>query len=157
MAGRPLAAPGDVSVTLQDARAPQDAAPLAHWHFPAARTAAMFNNGPHGGIRLDLPMQAPPGGDQLRMMVHYTTRDGRKFEAQKPLDLTVDSHAHGRLAGTRGRADLGAHSAPRRLAKRTAQAARKRYRAGTNTGRPGRPAAARPVWSPEREDGGRPE
>ncbi len=150
MAGRPVAAPGDLSVVLMDAAAPPDAVPLAHWHFPAARTATMFSDGPHGGMRLDLPLASPLGNDRLRMMVRYTTRDGRRFEAQHPLESSADGPRPAGWLATPEGPTLGParsrddwRSEPRRLPPSDAEPAR--MPAG-----PADPLPRRPVWSPER-------
>jgi hypothetical protein len=94
LAGNLLAAPGDVSIVLLDAGAAEGAAPLARWDFRAAQTAGMLQSSPGGGIRLDLPWREgatdhAARGAPLRLLVRYTTRDGRKLQTEQPLDLAA--------------------------------------------------------------------
>jgi hypothetical protein len=146
LAGNLLVVPGDVSVALLDPGAAGGAAPLARWDFRAAQTAGMLQPGPSGGIRLDLPWPvlptAPDHADQrqpslrdgarVRLLVRYTTRDGRKLQTEQPIDLTMtDRNDSWRPGGGDSPASSEAE-APRTAA------------------RPSEGPLQRPVWSPER-------
>jgi hypothetical protein len=146
IAGNLLVVPGDVSVALLDPDAAGRAAPLARWDFRAAQTAGMLQPGPSGGIRLDLPWpvlptaadhadpRRPPLGDgsRVRLLVRYTTRDGRKLQTEQPIDLTMSERNDSWRPGGGDSPASSEAEAPRTAA------------------RPAEGPLQRPVWSPER-------
>jgi hypothetical protein len=150
--GRVLAAPGDVSAVLVDRAAAEGAAPVARWDFRAAQTAGMLVRGPHGGINLNLPWaDGPPAQNGLRLFVRYTTRDGRKLQVERPLDLAA--------AGQRPSGWLPTPQGPTTepIAPKDAWrpsdsggAAPSEAEPDRTASHPSDPTPRRPVWSPER-------
>jgi hypothetical protein len=97
LAGNILDAPGKVTVVVLDPALAGDAARIARWDFSAAQTAEMIRGGPDRGIYLELPWRAgPPAHDKLTLGVRYTTRDGRKLQVERPIQIAPpgDRSAH---------------------------------------------------------------
>ncbi len=91
-AARSVAAPAAVSVVLLDRGLPGDAARVARWDLTAGQAATLFRRTPSGdGIYLELPWPAAaPVHGHLHLFVRYTTRDGRKLEANRELDIALE-------------------------------------------------------------------
>jgi hypothetical protein len=67
-----------------------DAARLGRWEFTASETAAMLAGGPDRGIHLQLPWPAsPPAHGKLQLFVRYATRDGRKLQVNRPIEIAL--------------------------------------------------------------------
>ncbi|MGQ9574707.1 MAG: hypothetical protein ACUVUC_05275 [Thermoguttaceae bacterium] len=90
--GRPVAAAAPVSVVLLDRGLPGEAARVARWDLDAQQVAAQFRQMPSGeAIYLELPWPGPPPvHSHLHLFVRYTTRDGRKLEANRELDIALE-------------------------------------------------------------------
>jgi hypothetical protein len=132
IAGNLLMLPGDLSVALLDPGAAAGTAPLARWDFRAAETAGMLERGPGGGIRLDLPWPVlPTTPDHLRLLVRYTTRDGRRLQAEKPIELAAKANDSWHPGGREG-PGAGEAESPRTASRASDVPLR------------------RPVWSPNR-------
>ncbi len=89
--GRRLEAPADVSVVLIDPSKTGPEAKLARWDFPAAETAKLFRgNGIARGMYVECPWpDRPPENNRLHLFVRYTTRDGRKLEADQSVEVAL--------------------------------------------------------------------
>ncbi len=89
--GRRLEAPGDVAVVLMDPSKTGREAKLARWDFPAAETAKLFRgNGIARGMYVECPWpDRPPDNNSLHLYVRYTTRDGRKLEADQSVEVAL--------------------------------------------------------------------
>jgi hypothetical protein len=81
--------PGDISVALLDPALAGDEARLARWDFVAAETQGMIRTGSQPGIHLRLPWNSAPPHDRLKVFVRYTTRDGRKLQAERLISVAL--------------------------------------------------------------------
>jgi len=89
-AGNIISAPGDISVALLDPALPGEQARLARWDFNAADTQGMIRTGSQQGIHLKLPWTSSPAHDRLKVFVRYTTRDGRKLQAERLVGVALE-------------------------------------------------------------------
>jgi hypothetical protein len=142
-AGNIVLAPGQTSVALIDPALQGEQARLARWDFSAAETERALHRGAEPGIHLRLPWRSAPPHDRLNVFVRYTTRDGRKLQAERTIAVALggDGAAAAGRAEVRERADAGPWSADR---PRDAQ----------DQHRPLDPRDAtpqRPQWSPDRD------
>ncbi len=95
-AGRTVDAPADVSVVVYDPavqEASGHAAMVARWDFTAAETAALFRrDGSEQAIHLAGGWPAElPKHSQLHLFVRYVTADGRRLEADGPVEVALGS------------------------------------------------------------------
>jgi len=91
--GRLLHAVAPVSIVVLDRRAEGDAARVARWDFSAEQVADLLSKTPpNQGIhlKLDWPSRPPAHGD-LRLFVRYVTDDGRKLEADGPVEIQASA------------------------------------------------------------------
>jgi hypothetical protein len=93
-AGRTVDAPAEMSVVVLDPAQKDEegmAACAARWDFSAAETAAMFRRaGPSRAIHLMMTWPGePPKHGKLHLFVRYMTRDGRRLEADQPIEVAV--------------------------------------------------------------------
>jgi hypothetical protein len=89
--GNIINAPGEISVALLDPAVSGEEARLARWDFPAAQTQGLIRTGAQQGIHLRLPWKTTPAHDRLKVFVRYTTRDGRKLQAERLISVAVGS------------------------------------------------------------------
>ncbi len=82
--------PGPISVALLDPALTGEQARLARWDFSAAQTQGMFRMGPQQGILLRLPWTSTPALDRLKVFVRYTTRDGKKLQAERLISVALN-------------------------------------------------------------------
>ena len=81
---------GDVSIALLDPALSGEQARLARWDFTAAQTAGMVRSGSQRGIHVQVPWNsAAPAHDRLKVFVRYTTRDGRKLQAERVIGVAL--------------------------------------------------------------------
>lgn len=160
--GRSLEAAAEVSVVVLDPALDGEAARVARWDFTAAETAARFRRGVSGGaIHLELPWPAdPPVHGQLYLFVRYTTSDGRRLQAEGPIEIGLPGQTSRRWVRSKpapsapeaGRpADLGEpdQAEPGRI--RLTPAARMPAPASPSAAAaPTEPKIEAPVWSPHR-------
>jgi hypothetical protein len=80
-------AAADVSVIVVDPAVSGEVGRLARWEFKAAELAGRFSStASPAGIQLELPWRvAPPARNDLHLFVRYTTSDGRKLDADRPI------------------------------------------------------------------------
>ena len=88
--GNIVNAPGDISVALLDPALTGEQARLARWDFAAAETQGMIRTGSQPGIHLRLPWTSTPAHDRLKVFVRYTTRDGRKLQAERLIAVALN-------------------------------------------------------------------
>jgi len=89
--GRRLEAPGDVAIVLLDPSKTGKEAKLARWDFLAAETAKLFRGSGVGrGMYVECPWpDHPPENNRLHLFVRYTTRDGRKLQADQAVEVSL--------------------------------------------------------------------
>ena len=88
--GNLVNAPGDISVALLDPAMTGEQARLARWDFAAVETERMVRTGSQPGIHLRLPWTSTPAHDRLKVFVRYTTRDGRKLQAERLIAVALN-------------------------------------------------------------------
>ncbi len=88
--GNIVNAPGDISVALLDPALNGEQARLARWDFAVAQTQTMIRTGSQQGIHLRLPWTSTPAHDRLKVFVRYTTRDGRKLQAERLIAVALN-------------------------------------------------------------------
>ena len=88
--GNIVNAPGNISVALLDPALSGEQARLARWDFAAAETQGMIRTGSQPGIHLRLPWTSTPAHDRLKVFVRYTTRDGRKLQAERLIAVALN-------------------------------------------------------------------
>jgi hypothetical protein len=174
--GEVLAAPGELSVVVFDPALDGEASRIARWDFTADEVAARFRKTVvANGVQLEMPWPAdPPQNEDLHVFVRYTTCDGRKLEADKPIKvkLPIEVVERAAAAAERARADKARAKEPAASSESatasegasrsgnwrpssaptvrvptapTPRAASRSSRGSDTT------AAARPVWSPTRQ------
>ena len=134
--GRLLAAPADVQIAVLDPKLPGQEARVARWNLTAAEIAAQLRSGPDSGIHLTLPWRNNrPKHAKLHLFVRYLTGDGRKVEADQPIEIVMPSdRSPGWTPSPRRASDWSpADAAPPPAADRSSD-----------------DTARRPTWSPER-------
>lgn len=82
--------PGNISVALLDPALSGEQARLARWDFSAAETQGMIRTGSQPGIHLRLPWTSTPAHDRLKVFVRYTTRDGRRLQADRLIGVALN-------------------------------------------------------------------
>ncbi len=128
-AGKIVPLAGETSVALIDPALEGEQARLARWDFSAAQTERMVHTGSGPGIHLRLKWWSLPEHDRLKVFVRYTTRDGRKLQAEQIISVaTGDSVAQPDMAAK--------HPAPHDRRE---------------TIDPNPAAPERPQWSPDRD------
>lgn len=166
--GRRLEAPADVSVVIIDPSKTGPLAKLARWDFPAAETTKLFRgSGIARGMYVECPWpERPPENNRLHLYVRYTTRDGRKLEADQYVEVALPGEKPARWtpadpepqpAATRDRAlasyqqtDSQATESDATVSTSDDSQPPPRPRSDRTALRDNSPANKRPVWSPER-------
>ncbi len=121
-AGKIVPLAGETSVALIDPALSGEEARLARWDFSAAQTERMLHTGSEPGIHLRLKWRSLPEHDRLKVFVRYTTRDGRKLQAEQIIavatgdavmqpDMAAQSSRPARPAPTERYASGGARAA----------------------------------------------
>jgi hypothetical protein len=88
--GKIIFVPADISVALLDPALMGEQARLARWDFSADQAQGLIRAGSQPGIHLQLPWVATPAHDRLKVFVRYTTRDGRKLQAERLVAVAVN-------------------------------------------------------------------
>ena len=128
-AGKIVPLAGETSVALIDPAMSGEEARLARWDFSAAQSERMVHTGTEPGIHLRLKWRSLPEHDRLKVFVRYTTRDGRKLQAEQIIAVATGD------AGVK--LDIAArHPDPRD----------QRQPSDTHSASP-----ERPQWSPDRD------
>ncbi len=151
--GRLVQAPGEVSVVVLDREAEGEAARVARWDFSPQQLAEVFQRGSaQDGIYLEMNWpDKPPAHDRLQMFVRYTTEDGRKLEAEMPLEI----NRRGQVAKQWTPAKPpDPEILPPVLTPPTVEPSQREVRPSSTPVRPAPPKperhAERPTWSPYR-------
>ena len=160
--GRTVDAPADVTIALLDPAKEGEAARFARWEFTAEQIALMFRRTAAGqAIHVDAPWPGdPPSHNKLHLFVRYITADGRKLEADQPIEIALPGEKSARWtpAESAARSGSATHDASS-PAPSNVPAADNWQRSETPTAhvpsetphtasRSSSPQ--RPVWSPER-------
>jgi hypothetical protein len=167
--GRRLEAPGDVAIVLMDPSKTGPEAKLARWDFPAGETAKLFRgNGIGRGMYVECPWpDRPPENNRLHLFVRYTTRDGRKFEADQSVEVALPGEKISRWTPAESELqpvaasdrEISSHQSDTATAAAQSDATDspaadspppRRFRSMRAASRTNSPALQRPVWSPER-------
>ena len=83
-------APGDVSIVVVDPALEGRAARIARWDFEADDLAEHVRRNRDGGsLAFELPWPAQPAHSDLRVFVRFTTYDGRRLEANLPIEVPL--------------------------------------------------------------------
>jgi hypothetical protein len=127
--GRTVDAPAEMSVVVIDPAIEGDAARVARWDFTPTETAALFRrSGTSQAIHLLMVWPSdPPKHNNLHLFVRYVTADGRKLQADQPIDIASPSDQTAQSPGQASQEDAP-HIAER----------------------PEPPKPHRPAWSPDR-------
>ncbi len=88
--GNIINAAGNISVALLDPAVTGESARLGRWDFTVAQTQGMIRTGAQPGIHLQLPWTSTPAHDRLKVFVRYTTRDGRKLQAERLIGVALN-------------------------------------------------------------------
>jgi hypothetical protein len=130
--GRSVDAPAEINVVVLDPALKDEACRVARWDFTAAETAGMFRRSGSGqAIHLAAAWPAdPPAHRKLHLFVRYVTADGRRLEANQPIEVVLPGDQTDR--GTTADAGPAAGPSPHTRAH------------GDDS------EAQRPVWSPDR-------
>jgi hypothetical protein len=128
-AGKIVPLAGEASVALIDPALSGEEARLARWDFSAAQTERMVHTGADAGIHLRLKWRSLPDHDRLKVFVRYTTRDGRKLQAEQIIAVAT-----------------GAAGSPPEIVQRPSDP---RDRRGASD--PHSETSERPQWSPDRD------
>jgi hypothetical protein len=162
--GRRLEAPADVAIVLMDPSQTGPEAKLARWDFPAGETAKLFRgNGIARGMYVECPWpDKPPENNRLHLFVRYTTRDGRKLEADQYIEVALPGEKISRWTHAEPESQAAAASdreltAYRRPGMEAAESEASDSSAAdappprrARAQRTNSPNLQRPVWSPER-------
>lgn len=154
--GRMVDAPADINVALLDPAFQGDAARIARWNFTAAETASLFRRtGTGGAIHLAMAWpENPPKHNKLHLFVRYLTADGRKLEANQPIEIALpgDKTARWTPSETRRSSDSPTEpsAAPNSWRQSDVPTARNPAPPPRTATRTSAANPERPVWSPER-------
>ena len=154
-AGRIVDAPAEMNVAVLDPALPGDAARVGRWNFTAAETASLFcrtASGPAIHLAMGWP-DNPPKHNKLRVFVRYITSDGRRLEANQPIEIALPGERVARWTPAER-----SRSADSPLERKSASGSWRpdempAKRPGPTpyiASRSAEPAPQRPVWSPER-------
>jgi hypothetical protein len=81
-------APGDVAIVVIDPAIPGKAARIARWDIEAEKLSQYVRrDGDGGALRFELPWPKPPQHDDLQLYVRFTTYDGRRLQANVPIEV----------------------------------------------------------------------
>jgi hypothetical protein len=86
--GKRVLGPGDVSIVVVDPALEGSAARIARWNFDSDEVQQHVRRNHDGGsLQFELPWPSPPEHSDLRVFVRFTTFDGRRLEANLPIDV----------------------------------------------------------------------
>jgi hypothetical protein len=85
-----VVAPGDVSIVVVDPAIEGREAKIARWDFDSDEVARHVRRNRDGGsLQFELPWAKPPAHSDLRLFVRFTAFDGRKLEANLPIEARL--------------------------------------------------------------------
>ena len=155
-AGRLVDAPAEMSVVVIDPLQEGNAARVARWDFTAAEVASMFRRTNSGGaIHLTTAWPGePPAHNKLRLFVRYVTADGRKLQADVPIEVALPGDKTARWnpaeAASRDEQPRNHREALESRRPDDTPVANAPPPAPRAAARPDDSQSRRPVWSPER-------
>ncbi len=83
-------APGDVSIVVVDPALDGAEARIARWNFESDEVAKHVRRNRDGGsLQFELPWPTPPAHSDLRLFVRFTSYDGRRLEANLPIEAQL--------------------------------------------------------------------
>ncbi|HZZ29692.1 MAG TPA: hypothetical protein VFE46_16970 [Pirellulales bacterium] len=86
--GKRVLAPGDVSIVVVDPALEGPAARVGRWNFEADDIPQHVRRNHDGGsLQFELPWPNPPEHSDLRVFVRFTSFEGRRLEANLPIDV----------------------------------------------------------------------
>lgn len=89
--GKRVLGPGDVSIVVIDPALQGSAGRLARWDFDADEVPQHVRRNHDGGsLQFQLPWPSPPQHSDLRVFVRFSTFDGRRLEANLPIDVQIN-------------------------------------------------------------------
>ncbi len=107
---RGVMAPGDVSIVVVDPALEGSAARIAKWSYDSDQIAQYVRRNHDGGsLRFELHWPTPPEHSDLRLFVRFTTFDGRRLEANLPIEAQVADAEAAKHRWTRSMASLAKH------------------------------------------------
>lgn len=90
-------APGDVSIVVIDPALPGRQSRIARWNFDADEVKQHVRRNRDGGsLHFELPWPAPPQHSDLRLYVRFITYDGRRLEANLPIEVQLSDDGPGK-------------------------------------------------------------
>jgi hypothetical protein len=155
-AGRIVDAPAEVNVAVFDPALKGEAARVARWDFTPAETASLFCRTIKGpAIHLAMAWPAnPPKHHKLHLFVRYIAANGRKLEANQPIEIALPGERTARWtpAETPRSAETPIQREPPPRSWRPSETPIARASEPTPyiASRTAEPKPERPVWSPER-------
>jgi hypothetical protein len=85
-----VVAPGDVSIVVVDPALEGRETKIARWDFDSEEVARHVRRNRDGGsLQFELPWPKPPEHSDLRLFVRFTAFDGRKLEANLPIEARL--------------------------------------------------------------------
>jgi hypothetical protein len=108
--GSRVLAPGDVSIVVVDPALEGSAARIAKWSYDSDQIAQYVRRNHDGGsLRFELHWPTPPEHSDLRLFVRFTTFDGRRLEANLPIEAQVADAEAAKHRWTKSMASLAKH------------------------------------------------
>jgi hypothetical protein len=108
--GSRVLAPGDISIVVVDPAIEGNAGRIARWNFAADQIAQYVRRNHDGGsLRFELHWPTAPEHSDLRLFVRFTTFDGRRLEANLPIEAQVADAESAQHRWTKSMASLAAH------------------------------------------------
>ena len=106
---RACSAPGDISIVVVDPAIEGNAGRIARWSFDADQIAQYVRRNHDGGsLRFELHWPSSPEHSDLRLFVRFTTFDGRRLEANLPIEAQVADAESAKHRWTKSMASLAA-------------------------------------------------
>lgn len=136
-AGERVLAPGDITIVVVDPALDGDEGRIARWQFDAEEVEKQVRRNREGGaICYELPWPTPPQHSDLRLFVRFATFDGRRLEADLPIDVQLPSDTtYKDKTAKAGSYDSDAEESESEMAESNARPEK---------------TARRPTWSPYR-------
>lgn len=152
--GRTVDAPAEITVVALDPAitdAEGKAVAVARWEYTAAETAELFRRSDSAEaihLMMGWPDQ-PPKHKNLHLFVRYATADGRRLQADMPVEIALPGERSNRW--TPAELDRPEQRIPILEARRIEPQPREEARpAPRRPPRDSEPKLKRPVWSPDR-------
>jgi hypothetical protein len=156
-------APGDVSIVVVDPAIAGSAGRIARWNFDSDEVVQHVRRNHDGGsLQFELPWQTPPEHSDLRLFVRFTTYDGRRLEANLPIEVQLADDGPGKWRKSKvslvGHNDDESNDSPNTAANVRSNKQRRVYQAdggdsdsdSASTDSPRSEKHGTPSWSPNR-------